>query len=704
MARILILGHVAEERSLVGLMGDLDDHAVVPVDRAPDLDRELRGEVDLVLVDGDAEQPPPLAVIRRIRSARTELPILVTVTEAGRFSGMDKHRPRLRELPRPLDMTGVRDALRRALRPPRRREAERAVAALDLAGALEESTEDLPRIVREAVRTRPGRSFGERFQDLRSTWKELLAGEVWPEDRVRRLQEAGTSLAGSAESPNESQAADELASRLASMAPDGGFPPRLVTHWVDQAFVALDHAMRGGPPSPRRTPIMAPGARVGRPARRSSTAPIDCLRRDAIAAAYRESRRNETVPLKRDLLPDDSSPPALVTLRDGPRAFVGQGHFLSADGLFIETSDDLPVGTELELELELWDGGALIRTRGHVLEGSQALETGRTIRGLRIRFPDPVPQLDARPGARRPTKAVGDETAGAVPPDLPALGGRFEILSHIGSGATAHVYRARDLSLDEVVAVKVLHREMAESVDVRSRFHREVRLARGIPSIHVALVHDVGLVENRPYLVMECLDGETVEGFLDRTGCIPVPRALEIIADALQGLAAGHACGIVHRDVKPSNLFVTADMTKVLDFGLALGLEDTRITEIGTILGTPCYLSPEAIRGEELDVRSDLYSVGCTLFHMLIGDPPYEGENLIATTVMHLEDPIPDVRAIDPSIPPDLAEILVRCLRKEPGERYRDAEHLLEAIEGVQQRLAGVERSQERRPPLRPRA
>ena len=182
---------------------------------------------------------------------------------------------------------------------------------------------------------------------------------------------------------------------------------------------------------------------------------------------------------------------------------------------------------------------------------------------------------------------------------------------------------------------------------------------------------------------MECLEGYTVEYLLDRWGALPVDRALAIIEDAIRGLAAGHSAGVLHRDVKPSNLFVTRTKTKVLDFGLALGIEDTRITEFGTILGTPCYLSPEAIRGQDPDPRADVYSLGCTLFHMVTGEPPYEAETMVETTVMHLEDPIPNPREIDPSIPPGLAVLLRRCLQKDPADRFVDARHLLETVQWI---------------------
>jgi tetratricopeptide (TPR) repeat protein/tRNA A-37 threonylcarbamoyl transferase component Bud32 len=280
------------------------------------------------------------------------------------------------------------------------------------------------------------------------------------------------------------------------------------------------------------------------------------------------------------------------------------------------------------------------------------------------------------------TETVGPEnppeSAGQRLPVGILVGGRYEILSVLGSGGNATVYRARDRELRREVALKMLRpdRQAASSL---VRLRREAAVARDASSPHLVRIFDIGAAAEGPYLTMEVMPGGSLRNRLKK-GPLPVPEALRIGAEILEGLAALHALSIVHRDIKPGNvLFTKEGKVKLADFGLArqLDLDETRPTATGGILGTIDYLSPEQALGKEAMPASDLYSAGVVLFEMLAGRLPYDAHSNFGALLAHVHSPAPSLRAFCPEAPRWLARVIRRLLEKRPEDRYASAEAAL---------------------------
>ena len=242
------------------------------------------------------------------------------------------------------------------------------------------------------------------------------------------------------------------------------------------------------------------------------------------------------------------------------------------------------------------------------------------------------------------------------------------------------VFAATDLRLGRSVAIKRL---LGGSPDpsVRRRFEREARAMALVNHPNVVAVYDAGEEDGRPYLVMELVDGPTLRDELDRRGRFDPDRAVAIAADVAAGLAAAHDRGIVHRDVKPSNVFVTpSGPAKIGDFGIARVTADPSITRTGEVFGSAPYVAPERIVGRPVDGRADLYSLGCVLFEMLAGRPPFEGDDPVALTYRHVHQTPPAVGATRPDVPPPLSLLVERLLAKDPDDRPSSAADLGPAL------------------------
>src|ERR1022692_1380695 len=228
------------------------------------------------------------------------------------------------------------------------------------------------------------------------------------------------------------------------------------------------------------------------------------------------------------------------------------------------------------------------------------------------------------------------------------LGGRYELDGVVGRGGMAEVYRARDIRLDRVVAVKTLREDLARDATFQARFRREAQSAASLNHPSIIAVYDTGEdmegPENVPYIVMEYADGRTLRDLLREDRRLLPERALEITDGVLRALDYSHRHGIVHRDIKPVN---------VMDFGIARAVSDAQatMTQTAQVIGTAQYLSPEQARGERVDARSDLYSAGCLLYELLTGRPPFTGDSPVAIAYQHVrENPIPPSR-VDPDVP-----------------------------------------------------
>ena len=260
------------------------------------------------------------------------------------------------------------------------------------------------------------------------------------------------------------------------------------------------------------------------------------------------------------------------------------------------------------------------------------------------------------------------------------LGGRYELDGVVGRGGMAEVYRARDIRLDRIVAIKTLRADLARDQIFQARFRREAQSAASLNHPSIVAVYDTG--EDMmtgvpvPYIVMEYVDGRTVRDLLQDGHRLLPERSLEIINGVLRALDYSHQAGIVHRDIKPGNVMVTRNGdVKVMDFGIARAMSDAQatMTQTAQVIGTAQYLSPEQARGERVDSRSDLYSAGCLLYELLTGRPPFTGDSPVAIAYQHVrENPIPPSR-VDPDVPPWADAIVLKAMAKSPADRYQTA-------------------------------
>ncbi len=230
----------------------------------------------------------------------------------------------------------------------------------------------------------------------------------------------------------------------------------------------------------------------------------------------------------------------------------------------------------------------------------------------------------------------------------------YELRTLLGEGAMGKVYAAHDTALDRPVAIKVVHADLAGDADIAARFLEEPRAAARVVHDNLTHVYFVGTTDGRPFYAMELVPGATLEQLVARDGPLPLGRAVDALVQAARGLGAIHAAGLVHRDVKPANLLVTPDgRVKVTDFGLSKTLGVARsATELGSLVGTPDYMSPEQCRGETVDARTDVYALGLTAYTLLAGGKPWAGTALGAVLDQQMHAPLPAVRANAPSSPP----------------------------------------------------
>jgi serine/threonine-protein kinase len=269
------------------------------------------------------------------------------------------------------------------------------------------------------------------------------------------------------------------------------------------------------------------------------------------------------------------------------------------------------------------------------------------------------------------------------PPDLTADSptnrvGKYELVERIGRGGMGVVYRGRDTVIGRPVAVKMLISDIDVSEEARERFFREARSAGQLAHRNIITIYDFGEENGRAYIVMELLSGEALSTLLTRRERFPLEQQGEIMARIAEGLAFAHARGIVHRDVKPANLFLTTDgQLKILDFGVAR-IASSKLTRSGLIVGTPDYMSPEQVAGKPVDQRSDVFSAGTVFYQLLSGRRPFAAKNMPMVLQRVLtEQPVP---LTDSEAPAELAAIVMKALEKDPGQRYQRMVELLASL------------------------
>ena len=259
------------------------------------------------------------------------------------------------------------------------------------------------------------------------------------------------------------------------------------------------------------------------------------------------------------------------------------------------------------------------------------------------------------------------------------LGERYQIISRVGSGGMADVYKAKDHKLDRIVAVKVLKPEFREDTNFVAKFRKEAQAAAGLSHPNVVNVFDVGEDRGLYYIVMELVEGITLKDYITRKGKLSVKESTSIAIQVSLGLEAAHNRGIVHRDVKPQNIMISTDgKVKLSDFGIAKATNSNTIT--ANVMGSVHYSSPEQVRGGASDARSDIYSLGITMYEMVTGRVPYDGDTTVAVAIKHLQEEMIPPSRYTPDIPYSMEQIILKCTQKNPDRRYQNMGELIEDL------------------------
>jgi len=310
------------------------------------------------------------------------------------------------------------------------------------------------------------------------------------------------------------------------------------------------------------------------------------------------------------------------------------------------------------------------------------------------------PDLDILPGHRSPqTPPEGDRLDFLAPPSHPEmLGrlGRYEIERVIGSGGMGLVLKAFDTELNRPVAIKVLARHLAHSSAARQRFARESKAAAAVVHEHVVAIHDVQTDGDFPYLVMPYIAGESLQARVERSGPLEARQIMRIAIQAAAGLAAAHEQGVIHRDVKPANILLENGVERALitDFGLARTVDDATLTRTGIVAGTPHYMSPEQANGEATDHRTDLFSLGCVLYFMATGRPPFRGERAMGVLHRICHDTHRPAWQAGGDVPDELSDLIDDLLEKRPSRRPAGAADVKDRLSRM---LAGLQHHPARR-------
>mgnify|MGYP000853127847 CR=1 FL=1 len=277
---------------------------------------------------------------------------------------------------------------------------------------------------------------------------------------------------------------------------------------------------------------------------------------------------------------------------------------------------------------------------------------------------------------------------------------RYDIESVLGLGGMSIVYKAKHRLMNRTVAIKMLHNKLKEDVVSLERFRLEAQAASTLSHQNIITVYDFGVTnDGELFFVMDFLHGESLENLIERKGRVPYERALPIFKQICAGLSAAHKKGIVHRDLKPANIVLTkeddgSETVKIVDFGIAkmlVGGNQQHLTQTGEVFGSPIYMSPEQCLGKDLDIRSDIYSLGCLMYDTLAGGPPFRGESVLETMNMHCKDEPPSLNRAEggATVPPELEEVIFKCMAKDPKDRFQNAAEIQDILGAISTTLLG---------------
>ncbi|HWY88521.1 MAG TPA: transporter substrate-binding protein [Gemmataceae bacterium] len=308
----------------------------------------------------------------------------------------------------------------------------------------------------------------------------------------------------------------------------------------------------------------------------------------------------------------------------------------------------------------------------------------RTCENLGTLLPNPPADPEVIPASSRASDASIEP--GVLPPGEPRELAHYRVLRLLGQGGMGKVYQAEDVKLKRIVALKVMLPDMSALLSCRERFLREARTMAAVRNDHVVTIYEVGQADEVPYLAMEFLDGQTLESWMKACEHPRLGDILRIGREIATGLAAAQASGLIHRDIKPANLWLEAPTgrVKILDFGLARPMNNSGLTEVGDLLGTPSYMSPEQARGEQVDGRSDLFSLGIVLYQLCTRKLPFRGKTITAVLTALATDQPAAIRDLNPNVPPALASLVMQLLEKDPARRPQSAAIVIDGLRGIE--------------------
>ena len=277
---------------------------------------------------------------------------------------------------------------------------------------------------------------------------------------------------------------------------------------------------------------------------------------------------------------------------------------------------------------------------------------------------------------------------------------RYTIIEELGKGGMGNVYKASDTELSEKVAIKLINPKIAADKKTIERFRNELKLARKIRHKNVCQMYDLNRENEKYYITMEYVPGEDLKSFIRRSRQLSINGAISITRQVCEGLIEAHKHGVIHRDLKPSNIMIDREgNVRIMDFGIARSLKSKSITGSGIMIGTPEYLSPEQADGEDIDRRSDIYSLGVILYEIVSGQLPFQGDTPLSLAVKHRIEKPEDPRTINSHIPESLSRIILKCLEKNREDRYQNASELLTDLNNIDVTVPNTDHEIPRRRP-----